>query len=137
MDKLAVSPLFGFGVTGVGFIDGMYFRVLGETGVLGLLTFLWLQFSVMLMTYRVIRKTNDSFTRAFAIGFLAGHVGLMFHGLGTSTHLIIRIQEPFWFLAALVVHLDLLETQQNTEDEITDAESPLTPQVFPRELARI
>lgn len=106
---LKESPLFGYGVTGVGFIDGMYFRVLGETGVLGFLSFFWLQFSVMKLALRVRHRATNEFTRIFATGFFAGHIGLMFHGLGTSTHLIVRIMEPFWFLTALLIQLLELE----------------------------
>jgi hypothetical protein len=43
------------------------------------------------------------------LGFIAGFVGLLFHGLGANTFIIVRIMEPFWFMAALVVMIPKLE----------------------------
>ena len=46
------------------------------------------------------------------IGFLAGHVGLMAHALTANTFIIIRIMEPYWFLAAMVMMIPKLEQKQ-------------------------
>ena len=48
------------------------------------------------------------------MGFIAGFVGLLFHGLGANTFIIVRIMEPFWFMTALVVMIPKLEE----DDEI-------------------
>ena len=40
-----------------------------------------------------------------ALGFVAGTVGLLGHALGANTFIIVRIMEPFWFFAAIVVAL--------------------------------
>jgi hypothetical protein len=37
------------------------------------------------------------------MGYMAGFIGLLFHGLGANTFIIVRIMEPFWFLTAMVV----------------------------------
>ena len=39
-------PLFGYGVTGFGFMDAQYARTLVESGVVGLAAFLWLLWSI-------------------------------------------------------------------------------------------
>jgi len=44
------KPIFGYGVTGYGFIDSQLPRVLIETGILGLLAFLYLVYSIFKLT---------------------------------------------------------------------------------------
>ena len=43
--------------------------------------------------------------RGLALGFVAGTIGLLGHALGANTFIIVRIMEPFWFFAAIVVAL--------------------------------
>jgi hypothetical protein len=47
-----------------------------------------------------------------ALGFLAGTVGLLVHAIGSNTFIIVRIMEPFWFFAGIVVMLPLLERDE-------------------------
>ena len=47
-----------------------------------------------------------------ALGFLAGTVGLLMHAIGSNTFIIVRIMEPFWFFAGIVVMLPLLERDE-------------------------
>src|SRR5256712_7335560 len=42
----AQRPIFGWGVTGFGFMDAQYARVLAEPGLVGLAVFLWLMWAV-------------------------------------------------------------------------------------------
>jgi hypothetical protein len=46
------------------------------------------------------------------MGFLAGFVGLLFHGIGANTFIIVRIMEPFWFVAAMVIMVPELEKKE-------------------------
>ncbi|MBI3454365.1 MAG: O-antigen ligase family protein [Candidatus Rokubacteria bacterium] len=96
-------PLFGFGVTGYRFVDAQYPRVLAETGAAGLLAFLWLQVSLFRQARQVLRQTGDPLFRGVALGLLAGFVALVTHSIGANTFIIVRIMEPFWFLAGMVI----------------------------------
>jgi hypothetical protein len=103
------SLILGYGVTGFGFMDAQYARVLVETGVIGLAAFLWL-------VWTLLRSSNDAFSslrvpedRGVALGFLAGTIGLLVHAVGSNTFIIVRIMEPFWFFAGLVLMLPQLE----------------------------
>ncbi len=102
-------PVFGYGVTGYHFIDSQYLRVLAETGLVGLLAFLWLQISLFRQARDVLRKTQDPLFKGVALGFLTGFIALVVHSIGTNTFVIVRIMEPFWFLAAMVVMIPQLE----------------------------
>jgi len=49
------------------------------------------------------------------LGFLAGFVGLLIHSFSANTFVIVRIMEPFWFLAAVVMILLKLEIEEKSK----------------------
>ena len=104
-------PLFGFGVTGYGFVDAQIPRVLTETGMAGLIAFLYLLYSVAKMAVVNLRQLNHPLFRGITIGFIAGFTGLLFHAIGANTFIIVRIMEPFWFFAGIVAVFPALEQQ--------------------------
>jgi hypothetical protein len=102
-------PVFGYGVTGHRFFDAQYPRVLVETGLVGFLAFLWLQISIFRRARDVLTTTQDPLFKGVALGFLTGFIALIFHSIGTNTFIIVRIMEPFWFLAGMVIMIPQLE----------------------------
>jgi hypothetical protein len=104
------KPILGFGVTGVGFLDGQYVLVLLETGIVGLVAFVWLLFKIFLTALRTYHTVEKPLNKGIALGFLVGMVGLLVQAIGTNTFVIIRIAEPFWFFTAIVVKLVDIET---------------------------
>ena len=110
-------PLLGYGVTGYHFVDAQYPRVLVETGILGLIAFLYLLFSILKVTLINLKKLKTPYFQGLAIGFLAGFVGIIVHALGANTFIIVRIMEPFWFFAGIVVVMPAMERQQAEQTE--------------------
>jgi O-Antigen ligase len=105
VDGFTRRPILGYGVTGFGFMDQQFARTLVETGIVGLATFLWLMWAVLragLNSYHVLRLPEE---RGLALGFVAGTLGLLGHAVGANTFIIVRVMEPFWFFAAVVVAL--------------------------------
>ena len=98
-------PIFGWGVTGFGFMDAQYARVLVETGIVGFLTFVWLLWSVLKAAWAALSRVVDPVERGLVIGFIAGTFGLLAHAIGSNTFIVIRIMEPFWLVAGIVVML--------------------------------
>ncbi len=109
MRDLIRHPVLGFGVTGYRFVDAQYVRVAAETGFLGLLFFLLLLGTILRESYRVFKASHDPFDKGLAIGFIAGFTGLLFHAIGANTFIIVRIMEPFWFIAAMVMMIPSLK----------------------------
>jgi len=105
-------PLIGYGVTGYGFVDSQLPRVLIETGILGLLSFFYLLYSISKLAVKNLQEVKTPYFRGLTIGFLSGFIGLLFHSLGANTFIIVRIMEPFWFFAGIVVILPELERRE-------------------------
>ncbi len=104
-------PVFGYGITGYGFVDAQYFRVAIETGILGLVAFLLLLYKILGQAYHNFQKSMDLFERGLYMGFLAGFIALLVHGIGANTFIIVRIMEPFWFFMAMVIMMPNLESE--------------------------
>lgn len=102
-------PIQGYGVTGYRFIDAQYFKILADTGILGLGAFLALLITLFRESYKVYKTVKSPFYKGIAHGFLAGIIGMCAHGVGANTFIIVRIMEPFWFLAGIVIMLPALE----------------------------
>ncbi len=110
-------PVLGHGVTGFAFVDAQYFRVLIETGLMGLLVFIYLIVSIFRMAIRTSRRLITPYYRGLVIGFMAGFIGLLVHAVGANTFIIVRIMEPFWFMTAVVFALPRLEAGEHVSVE--------------------
>ncbi|HEV8199371.1 MAG TPA: O-antigen ligase family protein [Candidatus Polarisedimenticolia bacterium] len=109
-------PILGWGVTGYGFLDAQYFRVLVEIGAVGMLCFLALLSGCGRLFVALRREAADPLHRALGLGLLAGFAGLCAHAVGTNTFLLIRIMEPFWMFTALAAAaLELERTARETD----------------------
>jgi O-antigen ligase len=106
-------PILGRGVPGSGDIsDVQYTRVLQEVGIVGFLIFIWM----LLVLFRVgwrsyLDERLDDFGRGLSLGFLASLTGLLAMGVSSEVFIVIRIMEPFWFLAAMIAVLPELQEQ--------------------------
>jgi O-antigen ligase len=115
------SPLWGLGVTGYGFLDAQYPRILVETGGIGLMAFLLLIGAVLRACLGVFRRAREPLDRGLAMGAVAGLVGLLVHAIGANTFIIVRIMEPFWFVVGLVVTLDRLQPEAGSPTGSSEA----------------
>jgi O-antigen ligase len=110
------NPILGRGITGHGFIDGQYIRTLPEIGAIGLSALLWLFWSILKHSFGVYKKMYDELYKGLTLGFIAGFIGLATHAITANTFIILRIMEPFWFIAAIIMMLPkLLEEQEVNE----------------------
>jgi O-antigen ligase len=104
-------PVAGWGVTGYGFLDAQYFRILVELGLVGLTVFGLLIGTAGSLFYRLFTSPGDPLHRGLGLGMAAALAGLLAHAIGTNTFMLIRIMEPFWLLTGLcVAALALRET---------------------------
>ncbi|MFP4475047.1 MAG: O-antigen ligase family protein [Desulfatibacillaceae bacterium] len=111
LSRWSERPVIGWGVTGTTFMDAQFPRILVETGLVGLIAFLYLIYKLLKQVMASYRRVEDPLFQGLAMGFLAGFVGLLFHAIGANTFIIVRIMEPFWFLAGMVLMLPEIEEQ--------------------------
>ena len=104
-EKIQEKPLFGFGVTGVGFLDSQYVLILGELGMVGMSAFLWLCWRIWRISFKSFRLVTDALGEGLTLGFMAGFVGILVMSFTGNMFVIVRVMEPFWFIAAMVLTL--------------------------------
>ena len=115
-------PILGFGITGYYFVDAQYPRVLAETGIIGMISFLLLMWAIFRQGNMVFWETSDTLHKGLSMGFLAGFIGLLVQSLGANTFIIVRIMEPFWFVLAMVVMIPELESESSVEEHSAPVE---------------
>ncbi len=110
-------PFLGYGV-GAKFVDVQFARVLLETGIVGLWIFIWLMITIFKSSLKTLKSIDDDWSRGLVIGFIAAFFGLLIHSFSASTFIIIRVMEPFWFWAAIVIMLPEFK-QEASNSQIT------------------
>lgn len=105
MQKLFERPLFGFGVTGIGFVDSQYVLILGELGMVGMAVFIWLWWRIWRISFKAFHLVTDPLGEGLTLGFMAGFASLLVLSFTGNIFVIVRIMEPFWFIAAMVLML--------------------------------
>lgn len=109
------SPFLGHGVTGTHFIDSQYFRLLAETGIIGLAAFLFMLWRLLHEIWKVHRQCeNNNFLRGAALGLFCGIIAVMAHAISANSFIIIRIAEPLWLLAGLILLIPKLDAAAET-----------------------
>lgn len=106
------SPLLGHGVTGTHFIDSQYFRLLAETGIIGLSAFLFMLWRLLQETWNVQKHCKNYFLKGAALGYFCGIIAILAHAVSANSFIIIRIAEPFWLLAALILLIPIVKDEE-------------------------
>lgn len=108
-------PVFGYGVTGTTFIDGQYARLLAETGVIGLVAFLFIFWRLLVHVRKIFLEASDPFLKGVAMGFFCAIIAMLAHAITANSFIIVRIAEPFWLLAGLILLIPSLEQLKESE----------------------
>jgi hypothetical protein len=117
-NKWLKRPFLGYGVPAGTIVDNQYARVIREVGAIGFGIYMWMMVRIFKTGWRsfTLIKGNN-FAQGLSLGFLAGFIGLLFQSFSAETFVLIRIMEPFWFLAALVFILPELVTLPQTSPD--------------------
>lgn len=106
-------PVLGVGVTGGGFLDAQYPRVLLETGMVGLILFLWLVRRIWVLLRQCYDQIEEPLFKGAALGAICGFGGLIVHGIGANSFIIVRIMEPLMIILGLLFAVLMLEKQSS------------------------
>lgn len=126
------SPLWGKGVTGAPFMDAMFPKLLADVGLLGFCAFWYLIWSLYRLTRSGMHRIRDPYFAGITFGFLLGLVGMLVHAIGSNTFIIVRIMEPFWLYAALIVKMTLLQGEAPAQQAAPEMAAPVKPYRFQR-----
>ncbi|MBF0330300.1 MAG: O-antigen ligase family protein [Candidatus Omnitrophica bacterium] len=110
-------PFFGYGITSKSFLDSQYVNNLIETGACGFIAFAILIGSLQYHVWRIYRSIKDDLARGLALGFMAGNVGILFHALTANTFVLIRVMEPYWFIAGMILAAPRLHAHAPVKQE--------------------
>jgi len=106
------KPLLGHGVTGYHFMDAQLPRILMESGLMGLVAFLNLLYSIFRLAYHRLKESTDTYSKGLLVGYLSGFIALIFHSIGANTFTIVRIMGPFWLFTGIMVVLPQLRSEE-------------------------
>ncbi len=135
IDGWMQKPILGWGITGFVFVDSQFVRTLVETGIIGLLAFLWLTWSYFQGGLAAMRASPDRFQYGIAIGYIVGLFGLLAHSIGSNTFIILRIMEPWMVITAIVIRIPIIQAEREKRwptGETSVAELPEAPAEEPR-----
>lgn len=104
-------PLLGYGVTGYHFMDAQFPRTMMESGLIGIVAFLNLLYSIFRLAYHRLKESMDPYSKGLIVGYLSGFIALIFHSIGANTFTIVRIMEPFWLFTGIMVVLPHLRAE--------------------------
>jgi uncharacterized iron-regulated membrane protein len=91
--------------------------VLLETGMIGLILFIWLLRRIWVTLKKGYQTIKDPVMRGVALGALCGYGGLLTHAIGANSFIIVRIMEPFMITLGLIISMQIIEKKnQHTED---------------------
>jgi hypothetical protein len=100
------DPLFGSGFSSVGLAtDGNYFRILAETGILGMIAFLSIFFFYGKYVWRNLSKVDSPVVRSFILGVSAGIVGIAINASLIDIFEASKVAYTLWLLMGISLGL--------------------------------
>ncbi len=124
------SPFFGRGITGAGFFDGQFVRLAVENGMLGLMSFAYLNYMIFRYLMSVYRRSPDPLSRGLALGLLCATTGMLVHSIGANTFIIVRIMEPYMLLLALLVSYEKINNAE-AKSGVTEKQATSSRYTYP------
>lgn len=82
--------------------DNDYLRNLGETGLLGFLSFFGIVATSIVIAVKAIKRTDDALLKAFLIGFAAAAAGLLLNAIYIDVFEASKVAMTYWALAGMV-----------------------------------
>lgn len=120
LQSFETNPIFGTGYATLNkqFVDEFtiadstdnnYLRTLGETGLVGFITFYGVSFFLIIYVGWSIHKLHSRMDKALAIGFVCGAIGLLINATYIDVFAASKVAYTFWFFAGLVRASSLLQ----------------------------
>jgi O-antigen ligase len=96
------NPLLGSGFATVTLaVDNNLLRILGETGLLGMISFLSIFLVLLLILKQVAPDIKDNIAKAFLFGLAGGVLGLFFNAVLIDVFEASKVAETLWILLGI------------------------------------
>lgn len=98
--------------------DNNFLRTLGETGLLGFISFYGIIVISMIYAIRAIRQNKDDLLVIFAIGYFAGSLGLLLNATYIDVYAASKVAFSYWAITgAFIAYYHLIERQSKIKEE--------------------
>ncbi len=84
-------------------VDNNYLRILGETGLLGLISYFGIFLTVGIYIKKILPEVRNKVTRSFVLGYVAGVIGLAFNATLIDVFEASKIAFSLWILTGIVL----------------------------------
>lgn len=106
--------LFGSGYGSVSLaVDNNYYRMLGETGLLGTVSFILLLIIAGIFIYKMLPGVESKVIRSLAMGYAAGVIGLSLNAILIDVFEASKVAFVLWLLTGIVIGAVSLGNQKN------------------------
>jgi len=99
--------------------DNNFLRTLGETGLLGFITFYGVVGYVTFVAWRLYARSTDRLLQIFAVGFIAGTAGLLINAMLIDVFAASKVAFTYWALAGVVIAADRLHQMNKLPTSLT------------------
>lgn len=86
-------------------VDNNYLRILGETGLLGIIAFFTIFLSLGIYVKKIFPRIESEIERSLVIGFIAGVGGLFLNAILIDVFEASKIAFPLWILIGIILGL--------------------------------
>jgi hypothetical protein len=91
--------------------DNEFLRSLGETGILGFVSFFGVVAAVILIALKAAFAAKDTLIKAYLAGFVAASVGLLINAAYIDVFTASKVAETYWAMAGIAVAVSVLTLQ--------------------------
>lgn len=99
--------------------DNDYLRALGETGLLGFLSFFAIVTAGIGISYRGIKRVSDRISRAYLVGFVAASIGLLLNAVYIDVFVASKVATMYWAFTGIALAIVTLSSKSNTKNTTT------------------
>lgn len=89
-------------------VDNNYFRILGETGLLGLTSFLGIFLTIGIYIKKILPEVKSKIVRGFVLGYVGGVIGLALNATLIDVFEASKIAFVLWILTGVVLGILVL-----------------------------
>jgi len=116
LEAFKKNILFGSGYGSVSLaVDNNYFRMLGETGILGTASFFAIFLALGIYIKKILPNIESKVARSFILGFVAGFIGIALNATLIDVFEASKIAYLLWILTGVVLGILVLYQSEKIE----------------------